>query len=147
VLPKISDELRKQTEEAVRVHGHLGPFLVVGVRMGRLANEKLKPSHSEHGNFKAHVKVPSRPPYSCMQDGIQSTTQCTVGNGKLSFEESEEIAAEFKPQDPNTTLRITVDSKFVKTLVQQIKTGVPLDLLAENAASMKEDELFKIKPK
>ena len=147
MLPEICDALRKQIEEAVRLHDHLGPFLVVGVRMGRFANEKLRPNHSEHGILEAHVKVPLRPPYSCILDGIQSTTQCTVGNGKLGFEKSEEIAVEFRLQDPNSTLQITVDADFVKTLMQQIKTSVPLNLLAEHVASMEEDGLFKIEPK
>ena len=145
VLPKMSDALRKQIKETVRLHGHLGPFLVIAVRIGRLANEKLKPNHSEHCSLQAHFKVPLHPPHSCMLDGIQSTIQCTVGKGRLSFEEPEKIAAEFRLHGLDSTLQTTVDPKFVKSLMQQIKTGVPLDLLAEHAASMEEDGLFKIK--
>jgi hypothetical protein len=57
------------------------------------------------------------------------------------------IGAEFKLQGSDAILHITVEPRFDETLIQQIKTGVSLDLLSEYAASMEEEGLFRVGPK
>ena len=69
-------------DEAARLHGHKGPWLVLGYRAGLRAREVLKPS-SEHDLFcRAHT--PIEIPYTCALDGIQAAAGCTLG--KLSIE-------------------------------------------------------------
>jgi formylmethanofuran dehydrogenase subunit E len=84
------EDLARVIENAARLHGHLGPFLVVGVRMGTIAKRQLCSSDNELALLSANAKVPLFPPYSCLLDGIQVTTTCTVGNQRLSVENSNE---------------------------------------------------------
>lgn len=65
---------------AGRFHGHIGPFLAVGLRIGLLANEKLGRSPLE---VKAEIEVTPTPPRSCIIDGIQYTTGSTLGKGNI----------------------------------------------------------------
>ena len=60
----------------VKLHGHLGPFLVVGIRMGLLAL-KLFSSPGYFG-ITAVSETGSRTPLSCLTDGIQLGSGCTA---------------------------------------------------------------------
>lgn len=78
---------------AGRFHGHIGPFLAVGLRMGQIANERLG---RDPMNIEAVVRVKERPPRSCVVDGIQYSSGCTMGKANISIEpDSERISARF----------------------------------------------------
>lgn len=74
--------LDNMIERGSEFHGHLGPFLVLGIRMGLAALRELG-SHG-HRDISAVVRSGSRPPVSCMADGIQISTGCTLGKGNIS---------------------------------------------------------------
>jgi formylmethanofuran dehydrogenase subunit E len=63
-------------------HGHLGPNLVIGIKMGNHAIAALKPESCFH--LRAEVHCPARPPVSCVIDGIQISTGCTMGKASIS---------------------------------------------------------------
>jgi formylmethanofuran dehydrogenase subunit E len=76
-----------------RFHGHIGPFLAVGLRMGLAANERIG---RDPMGMKATVRVEGRPPRSCVVDGIQYSTGCTLGKGNIAIEpDSKKISARF----------------------------------------------------
>lgn len=85
-----SDDL---LDRAIEFHGHGGPFMVVGLRMGLVALERL----DAHGWFdlKCVVRLRWAPPDSCVIDGIQSSSGCTMGKHNIEVEEQDGIAAEF----------------------------------------------------
>lgn len=133
------DRLKSLIEDAEKLHGHLGPFLVIGVRMGIIAQKTL--------NEKMHatVKVPLSTPFSCIIDGVQATTKCTVGNQKLKVEDAKgEIIAYFKAPNPSKTLKITVNPKIVDELLRRLSEGASSEELAWEIARKPEHELFKI---
>lgn len=133
--------LKCAIEKAEELHGHLGPFLVIGVRMGRLAKKILKPKNE----LRATVKVPLSTPFSCVIDGIQTTTKCTVGNQKLKIENSEkEIAVLFKNENPQAKLKVKVNQKIIEELKSKFQKGAPNEVLAWEIASMPESQLFVI---
>lgn len=41
-MPKTSDKPDSVIEKARELHGHLGPFLVIGVRMGEICEENVE---------------------------------------------------------------------------------------------------------
>jgi formylmethanofuran dehydrogenase subunit E len=76
-----------------RFHGHIGPFLAVGLRMGQVANERLGRAPMD---TKAVVRVIGRPPRSCVVDGIQYSTGCTMGKGNIAIDpDPSSISARF----------------------------------------------------
>jgi formylmethanofuran dehydrogenase subunit E len=81
----------RELEEAARFHTHLGPFLVIGLRMGRVITR-----HMGERPFSYRVKAHTGrvPPYSCTVDGIQLSTPCTTGNGCLEVTEDRRMAAD-----------------------------------------------------
>ena len=97
-------------EEAAKFHGHLGPFLLLGYMAGTLARETLKPK-DEH-DLHAEVTLPLKTPYTCVVDGIQCSTRCTLGklNIKIKPSNKEIITIMIKCKSSGKVLEITVKS-------------------------------------
>jgi formylmethanofuran dehydrogenase subunit E len=89
---------------AGRFHGHIGPFLALGLRMGLIANELLGRAPMYVG---AVVRVEPRPPRSCVVDGIQYSTGCTMGKRNIRIEpESAEVSVRFTKGASHLTIGI-----------------------------------------
>jgi len=73
-------------QEAIRFHGHEGPFLALGYRFGSYLIDEFK-SESIKG-LAIHITIPMRTPYSCFIDGVQCSACTTMGKRNLSAEES-----------------------------------------------------------
>lgn len=67
--------------ETVRFHGHDGPFLALGYRLGRFLVTKLKPEGIM--GLKITVKTKTQKPWTCLIDGLQCSTFATLGKGNL----------------------------------------------------------------
>ncbi|UCF06488.1 MAG: nucleoside hydrolase [bacterium] len=64
-------------------HGHLGPYVVLGYRMGQLALESL--GSRGHFGISASVHSVLEPPRSCLIDGIQLGSGCTLGKRNIEI--------------------------------------------------------------
>jgi formylmethanofuran dehydrogenase subunit E len=136
-------ETRLLIENAVKLHGHLGPFLVIGVRMGEIAKRHLKVDEKNSRGLQANIKTPLSTPFSCVIDGIQATTSCTVGNQKLKIEKSmKEIIGRFKLQSSDKTVKVSVNPKLVKNLTEEMSKRADSEKLAAKIAHLKEEQLF-----
>jgi formylmethanofuran dehydrogenase subunit E len=130
-------------ENAVKLHGHLGPFLVIGVRMGDIARKRLDFENKNSCKLQASIATPLFTPFSCVIDGIQASTGCTVGNQKLRIEKStKKITATFKLQSSDKTMKISVNTKVAKTLIEEMSKGASAEQLAAEIAEMQEEQLF-----
>ena len=137
-------ELEMSIKDAAKLHGHLGPFLVIGVRMGKVANKIFEPKNEECVELRAFVKVPFLPPFSCILDGIQSATHCTIGNQRLKVEKSrQKITAQFETTDSNKIVLISLNPKMVEELKDKMSKGTPSERLVEAITSAPERQLFK----
>jgi len=142
---KLDVRLITLMEKAAEFHGHLGPFLVIGARMGNMAKRTLKPNVKENKRLQVTVKIPLLTPFSCILDGIQTTTQCTVGNQKLRIENSQkEITANFELQNSNRVMKVSVNPKIIKELISEMSEGFTNEELARKIARIPENQLFKI---
>lgn len=73
-------------QETIRFHGHNGPFLALGYKLGKYINEKHKPK----GIMDIIIKVKVKPekPFTCIIDGLQCSTFATLGKGNMMVEKS-----------------------------------------------------------
>jgi len=142
----VRQNLDAAIEKAVDFHGHLGPFLVVGVRIGLIGLKKLKASQGD-APLHATVSVKTSVPFSCVIDGIQVTTKCTIGNGKLKLRDShKEISATFEiPSGKRVTVTLKPE-RLAELRRSTSKTVAPqkLEEIARVVASMPEEKLFTI---
>jgi formylmethanofuran dehydrogenase subunit E len=88
-------------EEAEKFHGHLGSFLVLGMKAGLCANEILGKD-----GFKMHARVETvtTPPRSCFVDGVQLTTGCTMGKCNVELVNGKSLSVTFTRADKQLTL-------------------------------------------
>jgi len=128
---------------AVEFHGHLGPFLVLGIRMGVIARSMLNAQN--HNDLTAIMFVNSKPPVSCTVDGVQVASGCTLGKGTIRVSESvDHIAGEFHAGDRICT--ITVKPKLLNWFLNGLRNGTEKEVLetAETVLACPDEELFQI---
>lgn len=106
---KLSKELLNR---GIEFHGHGGAFLVVGLRMGLAALKQL----NARGWFdlRCLVFLKLKPPDSCVVDGIQISTGCTMGKRNIEIEEGDGIEAEFTKD--SSRLRIALKQHLLDRL-------------------------------
>jgi formylmethanofuran dehydrogenase subunit E len=86
MMSPLPDELQKAKD----FHSHLGPYLVVGLKMGRAIVGRLGRKSFSVG---ITVYTGPKPPLSCVIDGLQLSTPCTVGNGGINIREGGQVRA------------------------------------------------------
>lgn len=124
-------ELVKKGEE---FHGHLGPFLIVGIKMGLLALDKLQ--STGFFDLKAEVATGRTPPISCMVDGIQLATGCTLGKGNISITEQGKPRAQFSKDGKLLTIELEPE------IFESISEGEPI-ALARQIIELEKEKLFR----
>jgi formylmethanofuran dehydrogenase subunit E len=103
-IDPVNVALQEMIERGAEFHGHLGPFLVLGIRMGLLALKDL--GSSGHKDIDARVKTGTTPPISCLVDGIQISTGCTMGKGNIVTENLSRAEATFSADGKSLTLKV-----------------------------------------
>jgi formylmethanofuran dehydrogenase subunit E len=85
-------------------HGHLGPYVVIGYRMGRLGLEET----GSEGHFDVSAVVHSflEPPRSCLIDGVQLGSGCTLGKRNIEVHATDGPA--YAVFDAENGARVTV---------------------------------------
>jgi len=79
-------------QDLARFHGHLGPYIVLGYRIGRYACENLSKNPF---SLSARVYCSGTTPESCLADGVQLGSGCTLGKGNIRVVLSDEVKCEF----------------------------------------------------
>ena len=141
----LTDKLVKKAEE---FHGHLGPFLTLGIRMGQIGLRELGLAKSEN-SLRIHLMVQPTVPYSCVIDGLQISTGCTIGNRGLILKNAKRIEAEFKNLNTDKTVTVLPQPSLAAMLKEQtIKRNPPqneLRKLAQMISAMPEKDLCIIR--
>jgi len=101
---ELSEELMLRAGE---FHGHGGPFLVIGLRMGLRALRDLDASGWLDLRCRARLRL--SPPDSCVLDGIQVATGCTMGKMNLEASEGEGVSVEFTGERGTETIELRRD--------------------------------------
>lgn len=134
----LDEELERR---AVEFHGHGGPFMTVGLRMGLYALERLDCRGWFDVSCRAALRW--RPPDSCVVDGIQSSTGCTMGKRNIEVVEGDGVSAVFASRERSValTLRDGVLEKLRGGLDDEEATRELMGWLGEAAA----EELFEVR--
>jgi formylmethanofuran dehydrogenase subunit E len=129
-------------ERAIEFHGHGGPFMVVGLRMGLLALERL----GARGWFDISCRARLRwgPPDSCVVDGIQISSGCTTGKHNMEVEEAEGIQAEFTVEEARLVVRLRTDTlERIRDALESGDESVIRSLMSE-LAEASEGDVFEV---
>lgn len=125
--------LEELVERGAEFHGHLGPFLVCGLRMGLLALREL--GSGGHSDLRATVETGTEPPVSCLIDGIQVATGCTLGKGNI------QVKAHSRPRAAFVKGTKCLEVELRPELLGRFHSG-EAEALAREAIAMSDEELF-----
>jgi inosine-uridine nucleoside N-ribohydrolase len=122
-------------------HGHLGPYVVIGYRMGRLALDEL---HSEgHFGISAEVHSLLEPPRSCLIDGVQIGSGCTLGKRNIRVNQCDEPAwAVFESSHgEQVTIRLRPE---IPALIQDLVNRKGVETAGHAVFDMDVESLFTV---
>jgi len=122
-----------------RFHGHLGPYAVIGYRMGLLANEKLGDDpFAKHAVALTGITTP----ISCIVDGIQLASGCTLGKGNIAVHGDGEAAARFTGPD-GAVLHLTL-RPAIRAEIEAEVTEENIEAYSADIYRRSDQELFII---
>ncbi len=102
-------------------HGHLGVFSIVGAKMGIRAREFFVVGPDV-------IRVTSyaglKPPYSCLNDGIQVSTGATLGMGTIQVAKDSLTVPSAVFTYKNHSIRITLKPEYLKQVNEDINEGI-----------------------
>jgi formylmethanofuran dehydrogenase subunit E len=79
-------------EDLAAFHGHLGPYIVLGYRIGKYIRNTFC---DDPFQMSVRVHCSGVPPQSCIIDGIQLSSGCTLGKRNIEIIESDDLWCEF----------------------------------------------------
>lgn len=130
--------LPAELENLKKFHGHLGPYAVIGFRMGSLAVEKIGVRGK---GLRCIVRTGTKPPISCIIDGVQFSSSCTLGKGNIKVEDEGVAEAVFFKNDKKIKIK----------LKDNVKNRVDKEMSKENEEKLSlwvygigEEELFDV---
>lgn len=118
---------RATLKEAVNFHGHLGPYLVLGLLAGEAALKKLRCKKY----FALDVKVwgANKKPKSCLIDGLQLSTGATYGKGNIKKFDGKLIRIKLYNELNNKSITLGLKDSLTQRL-KKAKTHKDCELLA-----------------
>jgi formylmethanofuran dehydrogenase subunit E len=133
------EQNKELLQRAVEFHGHLGPYLVLGLRAGLYANQVLgrDPMKTE-----AFIQSKTTPPESCFVDGVQLSTGCTFGKGNISLKQGEGLLVTFKKNGQELALKLR--KEIIEEMNALPSEEKAWEDLAEDLYQRKIEKIFEI---
>jgi pyrimidine-specific ribonucleoside hydrolase len=102
-------------------HGHLGVFSIVGAKMGIKAREIFGVGPDL---LRVTTYAGLKPPYSCLNDGIQVSTGATLGMGTISVSDDSIKSPMAVFTYKNRSIRITLKPEYLREVNKDINEGI-----------------------
>jgi len=108
-------DLKGLLRVAKEFHGHICPYVALGIKVSVVAMEELNVSRlslegSIHEKILAMVEC-----NNCFTDGVQITTGCTLGNNSLIYSDMGKNALTLVKRSSWEGIRIYIDSERLRT--------------------------------
>lgn len=106
-------KLRRLLLKAKEFHGHICPFVAIGIRMSVLAMEKLGIEENKMASVGEDILAIVEC-NNCLADGVQVATGCTFGNNSLIYLDLGKNALTLVRRKDWKGVRVYVDAESVK---------------------------------
>jgi formylmethanofuran dehydrogenase subunit E len=128
-------------KEAECFHGHLGPWLVLGILMGEFARKILKAK--KYFGLKVRAWGANQKPKSCLIDGLQLSTGATFGKGNITKLSGSLIKVEFCNCINNKKIVLKIKDDLLRVL-KDTKTHRDSEILAKKLYKTDYAKLFNL---
>jgi formylmethanofuran dehydrogenase subunit E len=131
--------------EIKRTHGHVGPWNVLGWRVGQAALREFDVKWGRH-DLDIICYIPMQMPYSCMADGLVIGTGNCIGRLDIRLAEVMSIdlihVAVRRKDDTGPILIFRPSSEYLRQIEK--RQVHELEKLSQKCMQMKETDLFQI---
>lgn len=103
------------------LHGHLGIYATVGVKMGIRAREYFNIGVDD---IEVTTYAGRKPPVSCMNDGLQVGTGASVGHGLITVAEVEHPRPEARFTFKGKTIRLALKPEYAERIRRDVRRGI-----------------------
>ena len=103
------------------LHGHLGIYAIIGMKMGLYARDIMEADLDE---IKIISFAGSKPPVSCLNDGLQVSTGATLGHGLIEISDEENKRPEAIFTKDNNSIMLMLKEKYWNLIKQDIKKAI-----------------------
>lgn len=131
-------DMKNLVQRAAEFHGHLGPYLVLGLRAGLTATNMLGYAPLESN---AEVETHLATPQSCFIDGVQFSSGCTLGKMNIKIREDATLSAVTFHRG-GRRIRVKVKDRVLERLRRT--PSQEMEKLALTLAEEPDDQLFDI---
>ena len=105
------------------LHGHLGIYATIGVKMGIRAREYFNIGVDD---ILVTTYAGHNPPISCMNDGLQVGTGASVGHGLITVAETGRPHPEACISFKDNTIRLALKPEYAERIRRDVKKGIEL---------------------
>ncbi|MFZ2089238.1 MAG: FmdE family protein [Desulfobaccales bacterium] len=116
-----SGDLEGLLQQAESIHGHLCPFVSLGVKAGQYAMKHLNTGSTGMEEVVAIVEC-----NNCFTDGIQVVTGCTFGNNALIFKDLGKTAVTVARREDGQAVRLLVRPDYREQMFARYPAAGPL---------------------
>jgi pyrimidine-specific ribonucleoside hydrolase len=103
------------------LHRHLGIYSLIGAKMGIAAREIL---HATLDELNVESRAGLRPPFSCLNDGLQVSTGASLGRGTITVPENDRPAVEALFIKGGRVLRLRLKENIRERIASDIRNAV-----------------------
>ena len=129
-------------KEAVNFHGHLGPYLVIGLLAGEAALKILE--CKKYFGLKVLVYGATEKPKSCFIDGIQLSTGATYGKGNIEKLKGVQLSVKFVNLESKRKITLKLKDTLTSKL-ESTSTHKECETLAGKLYKTHYSKLFSLK--
>lgn len=103
------------------IHQHLGIYSIIGAKMGLRAREIFDAGLDE---LQVLSHAGTRPPLSCLNDGLQVSTGATLGRGKISISGDSDVRPEATFAHGGRAIRLRLKREYWDQVRSDIARGI-----------------------
>jgi len=140
-MSPLPGSLRELISRAELFHGHLGPFLVIGLRMGMVARRLLQ--FEGHFDVRVTAFTGRETPISCIVDGLQFGTGATLGKGNIEVAEMPDGCPAARIETDGHAVTVSLCRSALQNVQSRMEREAG-EKVAEDVAHLSESELFEI---
>ena len=128
-------------KKAIEFHGHLGPYLVLGLLAGEAALKKLKAK--KYFGIILTVYGANKKPKSCLIDGLQLSTGATYGKGNIKKINAPAIEIHVLNKASEKKIILGLKNKITQE-IDKAKSHKDCEALAEKLFRKEPREIFNL---
>ena len=128
--------------EAIKFHGHLGPYLILGILAGNLGLKKL--GLKKYFGLQVKVYGANKKPKSCLIDGLQLSTGATYGKGNIQKLAGTDLKIVMCNVISNKKVTLSL-TKGLKKKLDSLKGHSDSEKFANGMLRLNHRKIFKLK--